>query len=190
MNQLNQNFTTSFKDINEFSNARTIAISAGDLSVAVRNEVIRIMESNKNTVLPSIIDGLNELLERKLITSKEFEVLKDICELIFKSIRGKIDGEDAFFSIRKYYSSMLIDQNSSPTALAIASISSSVFDFEKSNSVSVTIIPGNAGSGAVIGGVFGGIIGGIVGGGLGAGLGAAIGGAAGAAIGWCNDKGV
>jgi hypothetical protein len=183
-------FTASFRDINDFSNARTIAISAGDLSVAVRKEVIRIMESNKNNVLQSVKDGLQELLERELIDAKELEALQEVCELVFKAIRGKIEGEDAFFSIKKIYTSMLFNQNSSPAALAIASVSSSAFDFEKSNSVKVTITPGNAGSGAVIGGIIGGIVGGIVGGGFGAGIGAAIGGAAGAAIGWCNDKGV
>lgn len=50
MNQSNQTFTASFKDINDFSNARAVAISAGDLSVAVRNEVIRIMEGKKQCI--------------------------------------------------------------------------------------------------------------------------------------------
>lgn len=176
----------SFGGLND-SSARAIAISAGDLSIVVRQEVKRILEENRNDVLKSLNAGLQELLKRDLISGQEFEQLQDALKHLLYSIRGKEDGEDAFFSIRKIYQEILIDQDSSPTALAIASVANSAFNIERSSPVTIT--PETTGGGAAVGAVIGGVIGGLVGGGVGAGIGAAIGGAAGAAIGWCNETG-
>ena len=91
-------------------------------------------------------------------------------------------------AIRTIYHDMLMKQQSTPTALAIASVATSAFNIEKNSPVTIT--PESAGAGAAVGAVIGGVIGGIIGGGVGAGIGAAIGGAAGGAIGLCNEKGV
>lgn len=187
MGQYNQSFGNSFGTPSGFIDARAVALSAGSMSVAIRDEVTKLLNSHKNSVLHAIRQGLKELLNRSLITEKDLETLDNVTEIVFNVLRKKVDSETAFFQIRKTYADMTFDQACSPTALAILSVLSSSFDFEKSNSVNVTITPGNSSSGAVIGGIIGGVIGGVVGGGLGAGIGAAIGAAAGAAIGACNN---
>jgi len=185
MNALTSLSNMSLTDI---SSARSLAISAGDLSVVVRQEVQRILEGNQNDLTKSIDWGFEDLARRNLISGEEAQSLKDLCKHLLNSIRRREDAEDAFFAIKKAYAAMILDPNSSPVALAIASAASSAFEFEKTNSVSIT--PSNTGAGAVVGGIIGGAIGGIVGGGLGAAIGAGIGAAAGAAIGYCNKHGV
>lgn len=177
-----------YDQMNEgFSSARSIAIGAGDLSIVVRREVARALDANGNDVLKSLIHGLKTLSERNLISAQESTALREVCRHLISSIRGKEDGEDAFLAIKDIYHEMLMDHKSSSVALAIASVAGSAFDFEKSNSVTIT--PGTTGAGAVVGAVIGGVMGGLMGGPWGAGVGAAIGGAAGAAIGWCNENG-
>lgn len=177
----------AFDGINDYASARAIAISAGDLSIVVRKEVKKTLESNRNDILRSLNSGLEELVKRDLISAQECDHLKDVCKHLLYSVRGKEDGEEAFLAIRTVYHGMLIDQQSTPAALAIASVANSAFNLEKSSPLTIT--PESTGAGAVVGAVIGGVIGGIVGGGVGAGIGAAIGGAAGAAIGWCNETG-
>ena len=48
----------SFDSINDYSSARAMAISAGDLSVVVRQEVKKILKENRNNILKSINSGL------------------------------------------------------------------------------------------------------------------------------------
>jgi hypothetical protein len=179
--------TLSFDGFDGHSAARAIAISAGDLSIVVRNEVKKILKTNRNDILRSLNSGLQELVKRKSISTQEQKHLNEICRHLLYSIRGKEDGEEAFLAIRKIYHELLMDEGSSPTALAIASVANSAFNLEKHSPLTIT--PETTGAGAAIGAVIGGVIGGIVGGGFGAGFGAAIGGAAGAAIGWCNETG-
>jgi hypothetical protein len=157
------------------------------LSIVVRREVKKILADNRNDILRSLGAGLQELVNRDSISAKEYDSLNDVCRHLLNAVRGKEKGEEAFLAIRDVYHRMLIDQRSSPTALAIASVSNSAFNLEQSSPLTIT--PETTAAGAAIGGVIGGVIGGIVGGGLGAGIGAAIGGAAGAAIGWCNETG-
>lgn len=178
---------TSFDGLNDYASARAIAISAGDLSVVVRREVKKTLEKNRNNILGSLNTGLDELLKRDLISAQECDNLTIVCKHLIYSIRGKEDGEEAFLAIRAIYHDMLMNQQSTPTALAIASVATSAFNLERSSPLTIT--PETTGAGAAVGAVIGGVIGGIVGGGLGAGIGAAIGGAAGAAIGWCNETG-
>lgn len=173
--------------LTDYASARAIAISAGDLSVVVRREVKKTLEKNRNNILRSLNTGLKELLRRDLISSQECDTLKDVCKHLIYSIRGKEDAEEAFLAIRAVYHDMLMNQQSTPTALAIASVATSAFNLERSSPLTIT--PETTGAGAAVGAVIGGAIGGAVGGFLGAGIGAAIGGAAGAAIGWCNETG-
>ena len=177
----------SFGGINDYASARAIAISAGDLSIVVRKEVKKTLEANRNDILRSLNSGLEELVKRDLIHPQECDNLKDVCKHLLYSIRGKEDCEEAFLAIRAVYHGMLLDQQSSPAALAIASVVNSAFNLEKSSPLTITAEA--TGAGAAVGAVIGGVIGGIVGGVVGAGFGAALGGAAGAAIGWCNETG-
>jgi hypothetical protein len=178
---------SSFDALASYGSARALAVSAGDLSVVVRNEVKKVLKDNRNDVLKAVTNGLGELTERGFISANEAENLRSICGYLFGSIRGKADPEDSFLMIRRVYHQLLKDQRSSPTALAIASVAHSAFNLEKSSPLTIT--PETTGGGAVVGAVIGGVIGGLAGGAVGAGIGAAIGGAAGAAIGWCNETG-
>lgn len=187
MRQKNSTDVISFEGVNNCSSAIAIAISAGDLSRAVRQQVKKILKENRNDILKAIYSGLQELLERKLISAIEFEQLKNVCKHLINSVRGKEDGEDAFLLITKIYQEMLTNHESNPSALAIASVANSAFNFEKSSPLTIT--PESTAAGAVTGAVIGAAMGALLGGGVGAGIGAAIGGAAGAAIGWCNEEG-
>jgi hypothetical protein len=182
-------------DLSYFA-AKSIAVSAGDLSVAVREEVRKIInkKENKNNILKSIYSGLDELLERGVISEKEVKPLKRICgHLLLATLENKDeenkekDREDAFFAIKKLYNEMLADQECSPAALSIASVIHSSFGFEKSNSVK--IIPETTGAGAAMGAIIGAGFGAGFGGPIGAGIGGAIGGIVGAAIGLSNETG-
>ncbi len=186
--QNTSNIINSCGGINDYASVRAIAISAGDMSVVVREEVKKILKQNKNNVLKSLYSGLEELVKRDLIFALECDKLKEVCKHLLYSLNGKEDSEEAFLAIRTIYHSMLIDQQSTPTALAVASVATSAFNLERESPLSIT--PGTTGAGAAAGAVIGAAIGGAVGGFLGAGIGAAIGGAAGAAIGLCNESGV
>ena len=171
----------------DLSSVRTIAMSAGDFSIAVRQEVEKVLKSNRNNVVKSFGTLLQTLLERNLIADNEAKQLENVFDLLLNAIREKIDAEDAYFSIKKIYNDMITRHDSSPVALAMSSVASSSFNFKKTNSVSFT--PATAGAGAVVGAGLGAIIGGAVGGPLGAGIGAAVGAVAGAAAGLCNQTG-
>ena len=167
---------------------RSLATSAADLSAVVRRETDRVLTQNRNNILRSLDVGFRHLADNGWISPAELKELTVVSRRLLASIRGKEDGEDVYFAIRKVYDRMLLDNDASPAALAIVGAASSAFDFVPSNSVNIT--PGTAGAGAIVGAVLGGAIGGAIGGPLGAGIGAAIGAAAGAAAGLCNDKGV
>ena len=177
-----------FHNLSSLSSRREIAMCAGELSVAVRNKVNDILAENRYNILEAFKSGLQELLERELISAQEFETLQDVYKLFIDALREKGDAEDAFFSIRKTYNKMMLNHECSTTALAIVSVINSSWKFEKSNSIKVT--PETTGAGAGFGAALGGAMGFGFGGPVGAGIGAAIGAIAGAAIGLCNEKGV
>ena len=178
---MNQNNSFYDNDRNDFFSARAMATGAGDMRTAVRQEVDKIMKEKKYNLQETINAGLQELLERCLISAKDLEYLQDICKKVIEAKKEE-EIEAAFFSVRKIYQQMLIDKGCSPTALSIGSVANSLFGFEKSNSVRVTIHdPGSAISGAFIGAM----VGGLALGSPGAALGAAIGGLLGAI---CDDE--
>lgn len=174
-------------DYTTYAFARSLAVSSGDMSIVIRHEVQRVLKENRNDIAKSLDYGLQQLSVNKFISPRELAQLKVICRHLLGSVRGKENGEDAYFEISKVYDALLFDGGSSPVALAVASVATSAFDFEKSNSVSFT--PMSTAAGAVAGATIGASFGGAMGGPLGAAIGAAIGGAAGAAIGWCNEHG-
>ena len=191
---------SSFDSLNNLASARSIAISAGDLSAVVRQEVKKILGKKGCHQLDAVKVGINQLLERNLISTREAKDITVICNELFGAIRGKEDSAKAASIVREIYQQMLVDHQCSPTALAIASVTNASFEVNSNEvgregqreltTAAIVITPETTGAGAATGAIIGGIIGGIVGGGLGAGIGAAIGGAVGGAIGLCNEENV
>jgi len=108
--------------------ARNIAMGAGELSVAVRREVARIMIQQHGHQLSALKVGVNELLERGLIESGEVQDLNLICELVFPgSERKKIGSQAAAAKIQELFQKMSINSNCSPVALAVASVANKAF---------------------------------------------------------------
>jgi hypothetical protein len=175
---------------------RTIAMSAGDLSLSVMQEVTRIMAQEGNSQVKSVQLGIDRLREDGHISAEETKQLKSISRLVLGATRATGDASQSAVQVREIYQAMVISGKGNPVALAIASAATASLSHRQEHAApavtadAATITPGSTGAGAVIGGVIGGIIGGLVGGGLGAGLGAAIGAAAGGAIGFCNKAGV
>ncbi|KIG13581.1 hypothetical protein DB30_07912 [Enhygromyxa salina] len=176
---------------------RALAMSAGDMSVFVMQEVTQIMEDQRNNQARAIKVGINRLRADGHVSRPEAKDLEAIARCVLRSTRKNADIPKAAAELREFYKAMAMSSKTSPVALAIASAASaSLTNLQMSKlpmpkgAAAGAVIPGNAGVGAVVGGVIGGVIGGIAGGGLGAGLGASIGAAAGAAIGYCNEQGV
>jgi hypothetical protein len=177
---------------------RAFAMSAGDMSVFVMQEVRRVMEEQRFSQTRAIQVGIDRMQKDRHISAQEAKDLKLISRLVLRTTRENADLAEAAMQVRELYQTMAASPDSSPAALAIASAASaslrepemSAGAQPRAAAAAVVITPGNTGVGAVVGGVIGGVIGGIAGGGLGAGLGAAIGAAAGGAIGFCNEAGV
>lgn len=180
---------------------RVTALSAGDIGKATLTEVRRILKEQRGNQIAAAKVGVQQLVERNLITAREAKDLNDVIDAVFGAIRKKETGARSAVRVQRIYQGMVADSRVSPTALAIASVANAAFTMSDNDvegggesgtaaAAAVVITPETTGAGAVIGGIIGGVIGGVVGGGLGAGIGAAIGGAAGAAIGACNEAGV
>lgn len=177
---------------------RAFAMSAGDMSVFVMQEVTQVMQAARYKQARAIGVGIDRLLDDGHVSRPEAKDLKTIAKHVLRATRKDADILGASVQVRALYQNMAMSGASSPVALAIASaanaslanLHASTASMQQGVAAAVIATPGNAGVGAVVGGVIGGVIGGIAGGGMGAGLGAAIGAAAGAAIGFCNEKGV
>jgi hypothetical protein len=180
------------------SGVRAFAMSAGDMSAFVMQEVRRVMEEQRFSQTRAIQIGIDRMLKDRHISAQEAKDLKLVARLVLRTTRENADLPGAAMQVREMYQSMVAMPDSSPAALAIVSAASaslrepglSMETQPRAAAAAVVVTPGNTGVGAVVGGVIGGVIGGIAGGGLGAGLGAAIGAAAGGAIGFCNEAGV
>jgi hypothetical protein len=158
---------------------RTMAIATGDLHIGVTKEVPRLLTTNKDNPLAVAKYGLEKLRMQGQITAAEFDAMAEICEALFGAQRGKIDIQTAFATVRAVYDALLVDEDSSPLALAIASVASGALASDlgrasapgklaasKSNG-DIALVGGIAAGGVVggaIGGVRGAIIGGVIGG--------------------------
>lgn len=178
----------------EMTNARAVARGTGELAVAMRSEIAKVLSKNRGHQLKAIHAGIDQLKKQNLIQADEVSVLKKVCDLTFDIERGKTDRSKGLAGIAAIHQEIMVNHDASPVAIAIVSTIHSTLQAASrpagDSQMKAVITPGNPATGAAIGGVIGGVIGGIVGGPLGAGLGAGIGAAAGAVIGLCNEDNI
>ena len=101
--------------------ARAAATSAGDVSVAVRAELARLLAANSGDRRKALPSGFDELVGRKAVSRSEATELAAIADLLF-------DGPDTNLAqrVRAYYRKLILDPGASPAALAIASVINSL----------------------------------------------------------------
>ena len=103
---------------------RTVAIAAEDLHVASTKEVSQLLIAGKDNPPNSTKCGLEKLRAQGQLTAPEFNSMSEICQAAFAAQGGKIDIQTAYAIVRGVYDALLVDQDSSPMALAIASLAS------------------------------------------------------------------
>jgi hypothetical protein len=131
--------------------------------------------------------GLNELHTRKILHAKEATELAAIMEMFFDAPNG----HDSKLAHRAstYFQALSVDFDSSPAALAIASVISSLASPSKAAATSnPQAAAASRGGDAVFGG-FGAVVGAGIGWGIGGPIGAGIGAVVGGAVGVCISEG-
>jgi hypothetical protein len=103
---------------------RGVAMSAGHLTVAMRVELGRLLAASRGDKRKALAAGLSELHTRKILHAKEATELAAIMEMFFAAP----DGHDPKLAHRAstYFQALSVDFDSSPAALAIASVISSL----------------------------------------------------------------
>ncbi len=176
--------------------ARNTAIAAGDLRAAVLQEVTNILAANRGNPLKATKSGLERLKANRLISTADQQALDEICDVLFALQRAKAERNEVISKTRSIYKMLLADENSSPVALAIASMSAGdsradVSGDQELTSDERTALAARAAFNAdlgMVGGTIGGaVIGGTIGGVGGAIIGAIVGGIAGGIAGACSD---
>jgi hypothetical protein len=159
---------------------RSSAMSAGHLTLAVSAELGRLLVANRGDRRKALAAGFAELATRKTLHAKEATELAAIMEMFSKVP----DGQDPKLAQRAstYFHELILDPGSSPAALAIASVVSSLTSPTKvtgaGSAKPAAVSKGDAfaaGVGAVIGAGIGVGFGGPIGAGIGAVVGAAVG---------------
>ena len=168
----------------DLSLARALALGAADVNQAIRKYVGETLAANRNNIAQVHRKGLQELVDRGAISGKESETLTKVFKLIVDVDRDRADAEDAFLEIRGRYQEMVIDQRSSPAALAIMGVASASFSLDKNSPLKVNKTAGAMG--AIAGAATGAGIGFGIGGPLGGAIGGLIGGAVGGTVGLCG----
>jgi hypothetical protein len=99
---------------------RGVAMSAGHLTVAMRAELGRLLAASRGDKRKALAAGLSELHTRKILHAKEATELAAIMEMFFAAP----DGHDPKLAHRAstYFQALSVDFDSSPAALAIASV--------------------------------------------------------------------
>jgi hypothetical protein len=103
---------------------RSLAMSAGHLTLAVSAELGRLLVANGGDRRKALAAGFAELATRKTLHTTEATELAAIMEMFFDAP----DGQDPKLAKRvsTYFQVLTLDPGSSPAALAIASIISSL----------------------------------------------------------------
>lgn len=164
--------------------ARTAALSAGDMSLAVRAELGRLLSAGGGDRRKALPAGLDELVRRDALTKAEAAELGRIMDRLFDAPDGS--NPQLAQEIRTYYRALTLDPASSPTALAVTSVLNSLIrprvpgDGERS---ALAISTGDLGFGGV-----GALVGAGIGWGFGGPVGAGVGAVVGAAVGVCIEK--
>ncbi len=160
--------------------------SAGDIHGAFVREARRALERARGDALQATNLGLSRLRGDHLITARDADRLSRILEVMFAQAHGEEDRseDEAFREVRDMYQDMVLEADTTPTALAIGSVAVDAFQ--------TALLEGIRGEGEAAaaglrkrlftmvadgaGAVVGGIVGGAIGGSEGAQAGAAIGG--------------
>jgi hypothetical protein len=164
--------------------ARASAICAGDLSLAVRAELTRLMAANGGDRRKALPAGFDQLVERNVLSRPDATDLAAIVDALFDASAGP--DTPLAQQVRRYYRTLTLDTGSSPAALAIASVLNSL--------LSPSIANGNeplrqAVSRDIAGGAVGAVVGAGIGAGFGGPIGAGVGAVVGAAVGVCIAEG-
>lgn len=163
--------------------------SAGDIHGAFVREARRALERAGGDALQATNLGLSRLRGDHLITARDADRLSRILEVMFAQAHGEEDRseDEAFREVRDIYQDMVLEADTTPTALAIGSVAIDAFltalvegirgDGEEGEAAAAglrkrlfTMVADGAGA------VVGGIVGGALGGSEGAQAGAAVGG--------------
>jgi hypothetical protein len=164
--------------------ARTAALSAGDVSLAVRAELTRMLAASGGDRRKATAAGFDELVKRNALSGAEAAELAPIMDLLFDTP----DGTDPKLAerVRAYYRMLALDPSSSPAALAIASVINSLLRPSAASGGGPTAQAVSKGD-ALFGG-FGAVVGAGIGAGFGGPIGAGIGAVVGAAVGVCIEE--
>jgi hypothetical protein len=164
--------------------ARAAAISAGDVGLAVRGEISQLMAKQVGDRQKAIQSGLAELVRRGALTSGESKELGSIYDLIFAK---PSEGHAVLAKrVRSFYRALIMNEASSPTALAVASVLNSFMPAGAAGGESARAA---VSTGNVVFGGTGALIGAGIGVGFGGPIGAGLGALVGAAVGVCIDEG-
>ena len=167
---------------------RGVAMSAGHLTLAMRAELGRLLAASRGDKRKALAAGLSELHTRKILHANEATELAAIMEMFFDAPSG----QDTKLAHRAstYFQALSVDFDSSPAALAIASVISSLTSPSKAAGGGTPHVAAAASRGqdAAYGG-FGAVIGAGIGWGIGGPIGAGIGAVVGGAVGVCISEG-
>jgi hypothetical protein len=166
---------------------RSLAMSAGHITLAVSAELGRLLAAHGGDRRKALAAGFAELTTRKTIQPKEATELAAIMEMFFDAPHG----QDSKLAKRAstYFHALVLDAGSSPAALAVASVITSLTSPTKAPDAGSTQKAAAAVSkGDVVFGGFGAVVGAGIGFGFGGPIGAGIGAAVGAAVGVCIEK--
>jgi hypothetical protein len=166
---------------------RGLAMSAGHVTVAMRAELGRLLAASRGDKRKALAAGLAELHNRKILHAKEATELAAIMEMFFDAP----DGQDPKLAKRAstYFHTLSLDFDSSPAALAIASVISSLTAPKAAGAGGGTHVAAAASrAGDAAFGGFGAVVGAGIGWGIGP-IGAGVGAVVGAAVGVCISEG-
>ena len=162
---------------------RSLAMSAGPLTLAVSAKLGRLLVANRGDRRKALAAGFAEMTTRKTLHAKESAELATIMEMFFNAP----DGQDPVLAQRAstYFHALILDPGSSPAALAIASVISSLTSRTKAAGDGTPQTAAAVSKGDAVFGGFGAVVGAGIGFGFGGPIGAGIGAVVGAAVGVC-----
>ncbi len=160
-----------------------IGIGIGDLQLATRREVRRLLNESKGNPDRAVILCLKKLVDMEIIAEEDLKSLTRLFEVGFRAAKGKTPAADAYLQCRQIADEMLASGRSSSPALALALAETNSYvaidddngtptvvykksqqSWESRLTAAGAVIGGalGGGAGAVLGGAVGGVVGGIV----------------------------
>ncbi len=160
-----------------------IGIGIGDLQLATRREVRRLLKEARGNPNRAVILCLKKLVEMNLISQDDLTSLTKLFEIGFRAAKGTTPAEKAYLQCRQIADEMLASGQSSSPALALALAETNSYvsvddvrgtptvvykksqqSWESRLTAAGAVIGGalGGGGGAVLGGAIGGVVGAIV----------------------------